>query len=168
MISSVAAAKTMKQSSDRQPAGNERGEIAVARERVAVAQQVFRQILDDPAADDRVIRHDEHRDDGVEPAARRQPARPAERLECADRAFAGHAANRGFRDDHRIAEGQRQKNINQQKNAAAVFGRQIRKAPDVAQPHGGPGCGEHKPDFAGKCASRVRMLLHDVTLFRSY
>ena len=43
----------------------------------------------------------------IQPPADSQRDLPKD-CECADRAFAGHAANRGLRDDHRIAEGQRQ------------------------------------------------------------
>ena len=151
-----------------QAVGDERAEIAVGRQRVAVAEQVFHQILDDPAADDRVIRHNENRDDGVEPAARRQPARFAEGLKRADGAFAGHAADGGFRDDHGIAEGQRQQDVDQQEDAAAVLGRQIGEAPDVAKAHGGPGRGEHEPDLAGKRAAGMRMLLHACQTVHSF
>ena len=42
---------------------------------------------------------------------------------------------------------------NQQKNSAAVFRGQIRKPPNISQPHCGPGRRQHKADFAGKTAS---------------
>ena len=125
---------------------------------MAVAQQVLAQVFDDPAADDRVIGDDQDGDNGVDPAAEAQ--RPGslaglcKKRERAHGAFAGHAAQSGFRHDHRIAEGERQQDVNEQKNTAAVLGGQIREPPDVAQPDGGTGSGQHKAEFAGKGASR--------------
>ena len=64
--------------------------------------------------------------------------------------FSGHAANGGLGYDHRIAEGHRQNNVDQQENTAAVFGRQIGKAPDVPQADGRARRGENKPIFPEK------------------
>ena len=143
---------------------NERAEIAVLRKALGVAAQIFKQIFDDPAADDRVVRHDQHRDNGVDPAAKAEKSVFASRL-CkrtvgADRAFVGHAAQRSLGHDHRVAERQRQHNIDQQKNTAAVLIRHIREPPDIAQPHRRPGSRQHKAELAGKRTS-VLFLFHD-------
>ena len=112
----------------------------------------------------RVVRHDQHRDNGVDPAAKAEESVFASRL-CkrtvgADRALVGHAAQRSLGHDHRVAERQRQHNIDQQKNTAAVLGRQIREPPDIAQSHRRPGSRQHKAELAGKRAS-VLLLFHD-------
>ena len=143
---------------------NERAEIAVLRKPLGVAAQIFKQIFDDPAADDRVVRHDQHRDNGVDPAAKAEEsvlfAGLGKRAVGADRAFVGHAAQGSLGHDHRVAERQRQHNIDQQKNTAAVLGCQIREPPDIAQPHRRPGSRQHKAELAGKRAS-VLFLFHD-------
>lgn len=35
--------------------------------------------------------------------------------------------------DHRVAKGKRQHDINQKEDSAAIFGRQVREPPDIAQ-----------------------------------
>ena len=120
----------------RDAVGDKRGKIAVGGQRTAPPERVIGQIFDDPAADDRVIRHDQDRDDCVDPAAEPQPAGCSERLERADRAFARHAAQRRLGDDHGIAERHGQQDIDQQEDPAAVFRGQIREAPDVPKANG--------------------------------
>ena len=143
---------------------DERAEIAVSRELAAVAEDILGQVFDDPAADDRVIRHDEDGDDRVDPAAEFQPAGAAERVERANRALAGHAAERGLCYDHGIAERHGQNDVDEQENTAAVFGGQIRKAPDVAEADGRAGGREHKADLSGKRTSFVFCVVHGYLL----
>ena len=117
--------------------------------------------MDDPAADDRIIRHYQDGDDGVDPTAKPDALALAEMSIGADRAFVGHTAQRGLGYDHGIAKGDCQQNVYQQKNAAAVFGCQIREAPDVAQTHRSA-CGrQHEPDLTGECTAFV-LLFHIV------
>ena len=125
-----------------------------------LTQQIFGQILDDPAADDRIIGHDQYGDNGVDPAAEAQSGPIAEGLIRADGAFAGHAADGGFDDNHRIAEGHGQDDIDQQENAAAVLCGQIGEAPDVPQPDGRARRGKDEADFARKGASFVLAVTH--------
>ena len=96
-----------------------------------VLQILSGQIVDDPAADDRIIRHDQNGDDGVDPTTEPDSLALTEVGVGADRAFVGHTAQRGLGHDHGIAKGDCQQNVYQQKNAAAVFGCQIREAPDT-------------------------------------
>ena len=140
--------------------GDERREIAVRGQLLAVPGNVFRQIPDDPAANDRVIGHDEDGDDGVDPAAEREPALFAKGRESAHRALLGHPAQSRLRHDHGIAERERQQNVDEQKDAAAILGRQIRETPDVAKANG-RACGrQHKADLAGERAPLFVLRFH--------
>ena len=150
-----------------QAVGDKAGEVAVCRQIAAAAAQVLGQIVDDPAADDRIIRHDQNGDDGVDPTAKPDALALTEVGVGADRAFVGHTAQRGLGHDHGIAKGDCQQNVYQQKNAAAVFGCQIREAPDVAQTHRSA-CGrQHEPDLTGECAALVLLFHVVVPLFLS-
>ena len=119
-----------------QAVGDKGGEVAVCCQITAAAAQILGQIVDDPAADDRVIRHDQDRNNCIDPPAEPQPAGCSERLERTDRAFARHAAQRRLGDDHGIAERHGQQDIDQQEDPAAVFRGQIREAPDVPKANG--------------------------------
>ena len=120
---------------------------------MSLTQQVAQEILDDPAANDGVVGHDQDGDDGVDPAAEFQPLAGAEGGESTYGALARHAANGGLRYDHGVAKGQGQDDVDQQKNTAAIFGGQIGEPPDIAQAYRGPGSGQDKPDFSGKSAA---------------
>ena len=120
-----------------------------------MAGEILGQIVDDPSADDRIIGDDQDGDDGVDPAAERQPLPLAKMAVSAHRAFAGHPAQRRFGNDHGVAKGDSQQDVDEQKNAAAVFCGQIREAPDVSQPDRRTGGGQHESEFAGKRAALV-------------
>ena len=115
------------------------------------------------SADDRVIGHDQNGDDGVDPPAEGESAPLAKGGEGPHGALLGHAAQGGLRHDHGIAEGKGQNDIDQQKNSAAVFGRQIGKAPDVPQAHRGPRRRQDESQLPGKGAALVMMRLHNFT-----
>ena len=138
--------------------------VAVCGQLTAVAADVVGQIPDDPAADDRVIRHDEDGDDGVYPAAEGAPAL-ADGGECAHRAFPGHPAQRRLGNDHGVAEGEGEDDVDEQEDAAAVLGRKIGEAPDVAEAHRRACSGENEADLARKGASLVLFLIHWIFLF---
>ena len=140
-----------------QAVGDEGVKVTVLRHQVALSQQVFRQVLDDPPTDHGVVGHDQNGDDGVDPAAEAEAGPVAEGLVGPHRAFAGHAADGGLGHDHGIAEGHGQNNIDQQEDAAAVFGCQIGKAPDVPQADGRACGGQDKADLAGKRTSFLFM-----------
>ena len=142
-----------------QAVGDKGGEVAVRRQIAAASAQILGQIVDDPAADDRIIRHDQNGDNGVDPAAEPDAPALAEVGVGADRAFVGHAAQCSLGHDHGITECNCQQNVYQQENTAAVFGCQIREAPDVAQTHRSA-CGrQHEPDLTGERAALV-LLFH--------
>ena len=61
-------------------------------------------------------------------------------MEGSNRAFVGHTSDGCFGNDHCVAEGQCQNDIDEQEYAAAVFGCQVWKAPDVSQSYRGAGC----------------------------
>ena len=52
--------------------GDEISKIAVLRQLTAVAADIGGQVPDDPSADDRVVRHNQNGNDGVDPAAEAQ------------------------------------------------------------------------------------------------
>ena len=150
-----------------QTVGDKGGEVAVRCQIAAAAAQILGQIVDDPAADDRIVRHDQNGDDGVDPAAEPDALALTEVGIGADRAFVGHTAQRGLGHDHRITKGNCQQNVYQQENAAAVFGRQIREAPDVAQTHRSA-CGrQHEPNLTGERAALVLLFHVVIPLFLS-
>ena len=119
----------------------------------------------DPAADDRVVGDDEDGDDGVDPAAEGKPALFAEGGERAHRAFLGHPAQRRLGHDHGVAEGEGEDDVDEQKDAAAVLGRKIGEAPDVAEAHRRACSGENESDLARKGAPLVLFLIHWIFLF---
>ena len=55
--------------------------------------------------------------------------------------------------------------IDEQEDAAAVLGRKIGEAPDVAEAHRRACCGENEADLARKGASLVLFLIHWIFLF---
>ena len=129
--------------------------------------EIFHQIFNDPAADNRIIGHNQNRNHRIDPAAQRPPFGCSKCLISAHRTLSGHTTQRRFRHNHGIAKGQRQDNIDQQKNTATIFGSQIGKSPDVAQSHRCAGCRQHKSDFAGKRASFILPFFH-TRLFSSH
>ena len=62
------------------PSGDKGGEISVFCQLLAVAFDIFNEILDNPSADYRVIRYDQDGDNGVDPSAEGQPFGFAEGL----------------------------------------------------------------------------------------
>ena len=137
-----------------QTVGDKGREVAVRCQIAAASAQILGQIVDD-----RIIRHDQNGDNGVDPAAEPDAPALAEVGVGADRAFVGHASQCSLGHDHGITECNCQQNVYQQENAAAVFGCQIREAPDVAQTHRSA-CGrQHEPDLTGERAALV-LLFH--------
>ena len=83
----------------------------------------------------------------------------------AHRAFAGHPAQRRLGHDHGVAEGEGEDDVDEQEDAAAVLGRKIGKAPDVAEAHRRACSGENESDLARKGAPLVLFLIHWIFLF---
>jgi len=61
-------------------------------------------------------------------------------MEGSNRAFVGHTSDGCFGNDHCVAEGQCQNDIDEQEYAATVFGCQVWEAPDVSKSYRGAGC----------------------------
>ena len=97
-----------------------------------------------------VVGHDEHGDDGVDPAAEVEGQALAKGMERAHGAFLGHAPQGGLGHDEDIAECDDQDQVDEQEDPAAVFGRQVGEAPDVPQPYRRTGHGQDISDPAGK------------------
>lgn len=104
-----------------------------------------RQIFQHPAADHAVIRCDDNRHEGCQPAERREF--PVDAGISADDALSGSSADCDFRDHQREAEGDRENQVDQKKDAAAVLRRKIREAPDVAESDCGAGCCKDKSEL---------------------
>ena len=107
-----------------------------------ITEQVFR----DPTANYAVIRHDNKRHRRHENANERILL--AKCFECPDRALARLAAKRRFKQQQRQANGEHENEVHEQKRAAAVFRRQIGKAPHAAQANRGSGCRQHEGKLA--------------------
>ena len=118
-----------------QAVADEIRKVSVLGHGLRLAGKIAHHIFDDPAADGGIIGHDQHGNDGVDPAAQLQGEPVAEKTKGSDRALFGHTSDGSLRHDHGIAEGQRQNDIDQQEDPPAVFGRQIGKPPDIAQSH---------------------------------
>ena len=67
----------------------------------------------------------------------------ADGAESTGRTFVCHTAESGLGQQHGVAEGEGQDDVDDEKGAAAVFGGQIGKTPDVSQSHRGTGCGQN-------------------------
>ena len=78
------------------------------------------------------------------------------------RAFFRHAADGCLRYDHGVAECQSKKNVDQQKNSAAVFCCQIRETPDISQSYRSTRSGKHEPELSGEAASLFMIFAHKV------
>ena len=118
-------------------------------------QRQRRDVTGHPAADHRIIGHDDHRHQRVDPAADPQRSQKggmtaAEFAEGADRSAAGHASETDLRDQQRVAEGKHQHQIGGEKDPAAVLGGEVGETPDVAQSDRRTGGRQNESEFAGK------------------
>ena len=103
------------------------------------------EVFEHPSADDAVVWHNDNRDCAGQPS---QGAKPLVHSGIGTHdALSGAPANGDFCQHQRIAKGQRQNDIHQQENAAAVFGCQIGEAPDVPQTYGRSCRCQDKADF---------------------
>ena len=128
--------------------GDERGEVIVRRSSARLTGDVNDRIFCDPAADDRVVRHDEHgHEEGQD--AQTLPLR-AHLLIRADRALLRAAADGDVRCQQREAERQYQNKVDDEEQTAAVLGRQIRETPQISHTDRASGCGKDKPQLSRK------------------
>ena len=133
-------------------------EETVLRGRAALAGHVRDDVARDPAADDGVVGHDQHRD---------QKSEDPEELPLGthlgvgvDGILAGPAPDRDVAGQQREAESEGQDQIDQNKEAAAVFGCQVGEAPEIADADRAAGRRHDEADLAGEAVlfMSVRMV----------
>ena len=103
---------------------------AVLGRRAALSGQVDHDITGDPAADDRVIGHDQHRHQ--ESQNSQETPLGAHLGVGPDGILTGPAADRDIAGQQREAESESQDKIDQNEEAAAVLSRQIGETPEIA------------------------------------
>ena len=148
--------------------GDEFREEIVAGQRLNAAADVSCEIADYPAADHAVIGSDDHRNDSVDPSAETVSGAFSKMRKCTDWTLPCHSADCCLRDDQRVAEGQHEDQVHQQKNTAAVFGSEIRKSPDVTQAHRGTRCCQYITQSARKSGTLRRTLIAHKSSSLSY
>ena len=124
------------------------GKIGVHRGLISLAGQIDDDISGDPASDDRVIGHDQDRDQkGDDP--QKTPAGPHLPVGI-DRVHPGPAADRYVGGQQGKAERERQNQVDQDKEAASVLGRQIGEPPQVSDTDRASGRRHDKTDLSCK------------------
>ena len=94
--------------------------------------------------------HNQNGNYRVDPSSKCTPASLSRSCKGPNRTFPGQPSQRCLCHNHCIAKGDRQQNVNQQKNSTAIFCRQVWEQPDIAQDNRGAGCRQDKAKFAGK------------------
>ena len=61
--------------------------------------------------------------------------------------FSCHASDGGLGNDHGVAEGERQQDINEEENSSAVFCCEVGKTPDISKSDGSACCSQHVTDL---------------------
>ena len=136
-------------------------EEAVLRGGAALAGQVDDDVARDPAADDGVVGHDQHRDQKSEnPQEAPLGAHFGVGL---DGILAGPAADRDVAGQQREAESESQDKIDQNKEAAAVFGCQVREAPEIADADRAAGGRHDEANLAGEAVLFVGVVAGSVS-----
>ena len=129
---------------------------AVLGRRAALSGQVDHDIAGDPAADDRVIGHDQHR---------HQESQNSQKLPFGthlgvgpDGILTGPAADGYIGGQQCKAESKGQDQIDQNKKTAAVLGGQIWEAPEIADAHRAAGGRHDEADLAGETVLFVAVM----------
>ena len=129
---------------------------AVLGRRAALSGQVDHDIAGDPAADDRVIGHDQHRHQ--ESQNSQETPLGAHRCIGLDGILAGPAADGYIGGQQREAESKSQDKIDQNEEAAAVFGCQVREAPEIADADRAAGGCHDEADLPGEAVLFVAVM----------
>ena len=137
--------------------GDKAHKIAVLRRGSGLPGHIDERIFCNPAADDRVVGHDQHRHEEGQ-NAEELPLRVHFSV-CTDGAFLRPAPDGNVRSEKGKAEGQHQRQIDDQEKSAAVLCRQIRKAPEIADADRASRRRQHKAELPGKI---VGFLFHDI------
>lgn len=117
--------------------------------------QIAHDVACDPAADDRVVGHDQHRDQESQDS--QETPLGAHSSIGFDGILAGPAADCDVAGQQREAESKSQDKIDQNEEAAAVFGCQIGKAPEIADAdRAARGC-HNEANLAGEAVFLVRV-----------
>lgn len=132
-------------------------EEGVLRGGAALAGHVHDDVARDPAADDGVVGHDQHRDQKSEDPE--EAPLGAHFGVCFDGIFAGPAADRDVAGQQREAESEGEDKIDQNKEAAAVFGRQVREAPEIADADRAARGRHDEADLAGEAVFLVSVVV---------
>ena len=121
----------------------------------ALPGQVDHDVARDPAANDRVVGHDQHRDQKSQ-NPQKTPLRAHLGI-SPDGILAGPAADCDVAGQKRKTESESQDQINQNEKAAAVLGRQIGEAPEIADADRAAGRRHDEADLAGEAVLLVRV-----------
>mgnify|MGYP002511576078 CR=1 FL=1 len=142
--------------------GDETAEEAVSfRCGGGAAGEEGKQVLEDPAADGAVVGQDHHGDDtghNADPAPL-----GVQDFVGGERALAGLTADGDLGGQQSKTKGQRQNDIDQQEDAAAVLGCQIGETPDVAQTDGRACRSQNKAQRTGEITA---FLFHNINLLQ--
>ena len=144
--------------------GDEGGKEAILSRLGSVRDQIDREILGDPAADDGVVGHDEGGNQEGQISQKTQLLMQSpEGVQCV---LLGPAADGHVRGQQCEAEGQHQHQIHQQEQAAAVLGAEIEEAPDIADAYGSTACG--RQDEAQRAAETTVFVFRFAHSFLSF
>lgn len=143
--------------------GDEGDKEAVLSRLGSVRDQIDREILGDPTADDGVVGHDEGRNQEGQISQKTQLLMQSpEGVQCV---LLGPAADGHVRGQQCEAEGQHQYQIHQQEQAVAVLGAEIGEAPDIADAYG-TACG--RQDEAQRAAETTVFVFRFAHSFLSF
>lgn len=136
--------------------GDEIREETVRSGQLVLPGQVDHNIARDPAADDRVIGHDQHR---------HQESQNSQKLPLgthlgvgSDGILARPSADGYIGGQQREAESKSQDKIDQNEEAAAVFGCQVREAPEIADADRAAGGRHDEADLPGEAVLLVAVM----------
>ena len=128
--------------------GDKGGKIVIPGGSLGGSGQVNHGVFGDPAADDRVVSHNQDRDDKGQDT-QKLPLRVHFRV-SADGAFFRAPPDGDIRGQQGKAEGQHQRKVDDQKQAAAVLRCQIGEAPQISHAHSASRSSHHKAQLPGK------------------
>ena len=129
---------------------DEAGKVSIRHGSHTAAGEICPQVLHDPAADDAVVRQDQH---GHQAGQGSDPAHLGMDMGVGRQgALAGLTADGDLGNQQGEAESQGQDQVAQQEDAAAILGGQVGETPDVTQTHRAAGCRQHKTQGTGEAA----------------
>ena len=138
---------------------DESAEEGIRRKHFRITGEVFEEVTGDPAANDAIVRQDQHRDDSIDPAACGKEAALPEMVESSDRALSRPASKCGLRNDHCIAEGDGQQEIGQEEDASAILRGEVRESPDIPEADSAACDSQHIPHSPRKGTAAIPILI---------